>query len=709
METNADEDAGVAAGKLRTITPHLTPRVMRQLCAFIEVKQREEPDGVSPALRRLNTLWKDERTSLELRAVAMVLADLVDQGWAIFVRDEELVLLPPGLQTYGETREAAKDRLRRALQTGRDRQLQTPGVQAFLDRMHRVVARPQGKTSIADVIENGAELAELLRGVASLPIDQQLDRLRGLIEPVIEVADDTARCSVTGLKLMDIWRYFRHTWSLEYRSMPGRQMALLIRNAARPNRPLMGIAMLASPVVRMGARDAWIGWTTPALLQRLQSGTLDPARALSALVKRLNQSIAEIRHDDLVRAEEIDNPTERTIMRLEQRTAGAAAHRQRELQEAYALSQDGDAPDAGSPRRTDIRGDLAKVDWWAASEQTLFVRKRAETLASLLAAKRTFATLDWTADARSLVEQLLKSPAGIRAVDVALREVRKAGLSSQVADVSVCGAVPPYNDLIGGKLVALLMTSEEVRAAYRKRYTGQTSIISSQMAGKPITRPAELKVLTTTSLYGNYSTQYSKLRLERSRHSELPADIRWEALESKTNGYGTVHLGSETVQLLREVGRRSYQAQRINHRFGEGASPRLRQIREALGALGIDSTYVLHHATPRIAYVCELYPGALDELLGVADSDSASPATVPAIAAVWRRRWVANRIQQPDVLARIETQGAAALREFFSRFAVGPTDADEDDSVDSQDIEDSDHGHEDVIDERDNSNISAPG
>src|ERR1700690_3581316 len=97
---------------------------------------------------------------------------------------------------------------------------------------------------------------------------------------------------------------------------------------------------------------------------------------------------------------------------------------------------------------------------------------------------------------QELLRQLLVHPNGLRTISAALVEVRKAGLSSQVADVSVCGAVAPYSVLLGGKLVALLMTSQEVRVAYRSRYAGQVSLISSQMAGRPIFRPAELKILT---------------------------------------------------------------------------------------------------------------------------------------------------------------------------------------------------------------------
>lgn len=136
------------------------------------------------------------------------------------------------------------------------------------------------------------------------------------------------------------------------------------------------------------------------------------------------------------------------------------------------------------------------------------------------------------------------------------------------------------------------------------------------MAGRAVYRPAELNVLTTTSLYGNGSSQYNRLRLRAADYPVLDHDVAWQEL-AKTAGFGTVHLGSSTVRVLREVSERMYRARRINNRFGEGASPRLRQIRDAVEALGIDASSVLHHATPWIFYGCELHPGAMEELLSV--------------------------------------------------------------------------------------------
>ena len=237
----------------------------------------------------------------------------------------------------------------------------------------------------------------------------------------------------------------------------------------------------------------------------------------------------------------------------------------------------------------------------------------------------------------------------------------------------------PYNALLGGKLVALLMTSQEVRDAYRDRYAGQVSIISSQMAGRPIFRPAELKILTTTSLYGNGSSQYNRLRLRMSEYPELDHDIEWREL-AKTAGYGTVHLGQTTVRVLREVSERIHRSRRINHRFGEGSSPRLRQIREAAEVLGIEPNSVLKHATPRIFYGCELHPLAREELLGLYPTTESRGHSANVIASVWRKRWLAKRVRNIEILHRVGAANAESLIDFFGHARqVSPPEASNDD------------------------------
>jgi hypothetical protein len=189
------------------------------------------------------------------------------------------------------------------------------------------------------------------------------------------------------------------------------------------------------------------------------------------------------------------------------------------------------------------------------------------------------------------------------------------------------------------------------------------------MAGRAIFRLALLKILTTTSLYGNGSSQYNRLRIRAADFPYLDHDVVFTEL-ARTAGYGTVHLGPATVRVLREVSEKTHRARRINHRFGEGSSPRLRQVREAMDALGMDSSSVLNHATPRIFYACELHPRAREELVGLYPTTEGEgyPATV--IARIWRQRWLINRIRKPDVLAAVATANAGTMAAFFEKYQI---------------------------------------
>ena len=75
-----------------------------------------------------------------------------------------------------------------------------------------------------------------------------------------------------------------------------------------------------------------------------------------------------------------------------------------------------------------------------------------------------------------------------------------------VMDAYVVGAVPPYSHIIGGKLVAALMTSQEVKRSYERKYLGTESVIRGKK------HRARLVLLTTTSALGR-SSIYNRLSI----------------------------------------------------------------------------------------------------------------------------------------------------------------------------------------------------
>jgi hypothetical protein len=80
-------------------------------------------------------------------------------------------------------------------------------------------------------------------------------------------------------------------------------------------------------------------------------------------------------------------------------------------------------------------------------------------------------------------------------------------------EIITCGAVPPYGEILGGKLVAMLLAAPRGAADFAERYENRASLIPSGIAGRPMRRHARLTVLTTSSLYSLGSSQYNRVRV----------------------------------------------------------------------------------------------------------------------------------------------------------------------------------------------------
>ena len=227
------------------------------------------------------------------------------------------------------------------------------------------------------------------------------------------------------------------------------------------------------------------------------------------------------------------------------------------------------------------------------------------------------------------------------------------------SDLTICGAVPPYNEVLGGKLVAMLMVSPEIVTEYRRRYGGLPSVIASSMAGRSIRRPADLVFIGTTSLYGQRPSQYDRISIPRDpESSEARPGLRYEYL-GRTRGIGTFQFNDRTVAELAVLLAQSKRGQQVNSVFGEGVNPPLRKIRDGLDALGLSSDDLLNHGGPRLVYGVELTENTRAYLLGMEKHPryilgQRNPKDwTQKIARWWLRRWLLPRIEREDVLARV--------------------------------------------------------
>jgi len=577
---------------------------------------------------------------LRTRLAQSLLLDLVDQGWQVRVSSGKAAIHAP--RTEGQTPEQTKERIRQAHLVDRDLQLQQPAVQAFVQSMEQRRLTKNGWHSIFSLMRDGRELAGALERAAGSESD---DPLAAAISPYLQFVEQGVVCEHTGLKLNDIWRYFRLTWVNAYRSLPGRTMLLLVRDAAAANHPVIGIAALGSSVVQQESRDKWIGWTGHEFVKSLQGRPAPMVRAW--IVQRLEALIGEVYvkdliKDGLIRRKDLESPSAAVIGRL-----------QTEASEARALHW-------RNPRAVVHRAHQkgAEGDWEEAARTSLFRSKRCEALARLLTIRSALS--DHVRAKEGDLSAMLSSAAARTALAQLVRLVKAQRVGIDIMDITVCGAVAPYNALLGGKLACMLLASHEVVEYHRRKYEAQASVIASSMKGEALRRPPRLVLLGTTSLYGVGSSQYNRVKVPCSEVRGRAG----EALEYKrlglSKGYGSFHFSGTTIGLIDVLLARRDGGRRVNSLFGEGVNPLFRKIREALEYLQLRSDSILNHGNPRVVYGVALARNFSDVLLGFEDeADYLLPSGSPQrstqlLASYWRRRWLALRVLRPEVLESVK-------------------------------------------------------
>lgn len=578
------------------------------------------------------------------RASAMILTDLVMQGWQLKVsRDNQVAVARP---ETSRCRETARAEIRMQELLKRDEQLAKPSVKSFLTSVERKRLFKDQFVSIFSLMRDGRELSESLRQARTSSLNGE--GLADVVKPYVQFVDATKRCEFTGMRVMDIWRYFRHTWTNQYSSVPGRNMMLLIRDSAAKNHPVMGIASLCSPIIQISERDKWLGWHPDAFLDRIRS---EPsARLAHWLVSTVDSAIDEIYTADFIKERRlsrwaIDRPNEKSIAQLRK-----YAVQQKKRHQRYSRSADFKH---GESNRKSVK------HWRNQACTPLFKSKRAQALADLLELRMLFDSHFGNRHSATDLSALVESAAGRRAVSKVIRKAKADRVGIAMADINVCGAVQPYNALLGGKLVSMLAVGPTVVNEYKRRYKNAVSQIASSMAGRPITRPSNLVFLGTTSLYGKGSSQYNRIKIPANLLGGVNGDeITYKEI-GESESYGTSQFSNETMDAIVECLRQSTNGERINSIFGEGVSPKLRKAREGLALLGFPHKKLLQHQRRRSVYGVILVQNLKDYLIGLdrrpkyVYSTSAIADAEDSIVAWWRHRWLSGRILSDAVLEQV--------------------------------------------------------
>lgn len=194
-------------------------------------------------------------------------------------------------------------------------------------------------------------------------------------------------------------------------------------------------------------------------------------------------------------------------------------------------------------------------------------------------------------------------------------------------DAFVLGAVPPYNMLLCGKLLACLVRSRDLLDIHNRKYGGKIGIISGEK------KDFGLLAVTTTSALGR-SSVYNRLRL---------SGVTYFARLGYTSGFGHFHISDETFERLREYLRIVGHSYAGNHAFGSGPNWKFRAIAAALRELGLPRELLIHGIT-REVFVASLAQNAQQVLAGKLQKGQYSNLlTAEQISQLAIERWVRPR------------------------------------------------------------------
>lgn len=187
------------------------------------------------------------------------------------------------------------------------------------------------------------------------------------------------------------------------------------------------------------------------------------------------------------------------------------------------------------------------------------------------------------------------------------------------------GALPPYNYVLGGKLVAYLMTADTVRKKFEEKYSGVKTLMQKRKL------PSDLLFITTTGAYGK-SSVYTRLKFEEEYVAKFIG---------YSHGSGSFHIPNtlfdKLVKLLEQEG---YDVRRG---YGSGPSRKLRLITQSLRLLGFE--HGSSHGVQRAVYLFPFVRNLTDVI-----QNGARPKwyqrSIKGLTQYWKERWAVARVEK---------------------------------------------------------------
>jgi hypothetical protein len=201
-----------------------------------------------------------------------------------------------------------------------------------------------------------------------------------------------------------------------------------------------------------------------------------------------------------------------------------------------------------------------------------------------------------------------------------------------VMDIFVLGAVPPYNRLLCGKLVALGACSTEVRRIVEKKYRGMKTVIRNEK------KDSNLVLLTTGSALGK-SSLYDRIKFD--------GQLVYERIGTSM-GYGHFHFNDGLFQEMTHFVSLCNPDMAHSNRFGQGPNWKMRISRYCLERLGMGME-LQQHGIAREIYAIPLASNFREYLLGEDRKPEFIDRPFTQMSAYFKQRWFLGRAErEPD-------------------------------------------------------------
>jgi len=209
-----------------------------------------------------------------------------------------------------------------------------------------------------------------------------------------------------------------------------------------------------------------------------------------------------------------------------------------------------------------------------------------------------------------------------------------------VLDAFVLGAVGPYRELLGGKLVALAAISNETREFIFNKYNGRQTGIS-----KTFKDPTPVLITTTSSL--GKSSIYNRLTMNGKL---MFHPVGYSA------GYGHFQFSEKLFKDLADFVRLTeFDPKKVDNAYGSGPNWRFRLIGTALKKLQLPAD-MLKHGVGREVYLAPLAENWDEYLRGETKEIKTFNLPLSEISEYYRTRWAIPRAERRPEYAEISRE-----------------------------------------------------